>query len=165
MSWCQPQRRRGNERARARCPAAMALVRGGVARHDGHCDGSYLPKVRAWRPLNPSRAPHTCNHNALRSLNPVALWVAARLLRLRDRGRRLLPPILGGPTCHANRTNEVVKRLDFKIAKQSNKGGAPWLTARRTADIGMSEALANQAGAGTGARPSGFNLALGLFVF
>src|SRR5258707_14338145 len=75
MSWCQPQRRRGNERARARCPAAMALVRGGVARHDGHCDGSYLPKVRAWLPLNPSRAPHTCNHNALRSLNPVALWV------------------------------------------------------------------------------------------
>jgi len=53
----------------------MALVRGGVARHDGHCDGSYLPKVRAWLPLNPSRAPHTCNHNALRSLNPVALWV------------------------------------------------------------------------------------------
>src|SRR5260221_14130576 len=47
-----------------RCPAAMALVRGGVARHDGHCDGSYLPKVRAWLPLNPSRAPHTCNHNA-----------------------------------------------------------------------------------------------------
>ncbi len=56
-------------------PAAMALVRGGVARHDGHCDGSYLPKVRAWLPLNPSRAPPTCNHNALRSLNPVALWV------------------------------------------------------------------------------------------
>src|SRR5258705_9572935 len=25
--------------------------------------------------------------------NPVGLWVAARLLRLRDRGRRLLPPI------------------------------------------------------------------------
>src|SRR5258706_11034714 len=75
MSWYQPQRRRGNERAGARCPAAMALVRGGVARHDGHCDGSYLPKVRAWLPLNPSRAPHTCNHNALRSLNPVALWV------------------------------------------------------------------------------------------
>src|SRR6266404_7567966 len=59
-----------------RCPAAMALVRGGVARHDGHCDGSYLPKVRAWLPLNPSRAPHTCNHNALRSLDPVALRVS-----------------------------------------------------------------------------------------
>jgi hypothetical protein len=34
-----------------------------------------LPKVRACLPLNPSRARHTCNHNALRSLNPVALWV------------------------------------------------------------------------------------------
>src|SRR5258706_405812 len=58
------RKRRENERARARCPAAMALVRGGVARHDGHCDGSYLPKVSAWLPLNPSREPHTCNHNA-----------------------------------------------------------------------------------------------------
>src|SRR5712672_3234912 len=56
MSWCQPQRRRGNERARARCRAAMALVRGGVARHDGHCDGSNLPKMRAWRPsIHPVR--------------------------------------------------------------------------------------------------------------
>src|SRR6266404_2352975 len=34
----------------------MALVRGGVARHDGHCDGSNLPKMRAWRPsIHPVR--------------------------------------------------------------------------------------------------------------
>src|SRR6266446_5287194 len=126
MSWCQPQRRRGNERARAQCPAAVALVRGGVARHDGHCDGSSLPKIRAWLPLNPSPAPHTCNHHVLRSLNPIALWVAARLLRLRDRGRRLLPPI---HPAVPNRTNEVVKRLDFKIAAHLTRR-APWLTTK-----------------------------------
>jgi hypothetical protein len=37
MSWCQPQRRRGNERARARCPAAMALLRGSPTGYGHHC--------------------------------------------------------------------------------------------------------------------------------